>query len=344
MTIKTKVINIDDKNPEINKIKAAAEIIRNGDVVAFPTETVYGLGANALDENAIRKIYTAKGRPSDNPLIVHVSSRNDVKKLVKKIPENAKKLMNKFWPGPLTIIFRKSDIVPDITTGNLDTVAVRMPDNKIALALIKESRVPIAAPSANISGKPSPTCAKHVINDMTGKIPMILSGGQCAIGLESTVIDMSSKVPILLRPGKISLEELKKVLGKVHVSASVYGTKRKLKKVSSPGMKYKHYSPDAKVIVVRGSKLKVEQKIKDIILSSKKSKQKIAVIGFHKYDSAVNYICRDSTDMAHIVFDKFREADERKIDIIIVEGVNTKGIGLALMNRIKRAASEVVDV
>lgn len=323
-------------------IKKAALLLASGSVVAFPTETVYGLGANALDASAVAKIYIAKGRPSDNPLIVHIASRKDVSKLASSVPVLAKKLMDKFWPGPLTIILKKRPIVPLITTGGLDTVAIRMPSNEIALALIKAAGVPIAAPSANLSGKPSPTCAEHVIADMTGRIPMIISGGSCSIGLESTVIDMSSDVPTLLRPGQVSLEELRMVIGKVRVSSNVYGVKRKIVTVRSPGMKYKHYSPDATVVVVVGPKSKVESKIKSLLKSY--SSKRISVVGFHKYDSYSSYVCKDSAEMAHVVFEKFREADSSGVDIVIVEGVSNKGIGLALMNRIKKAATEIIEL
>lgn len=330
--MKTRIV--DEKG-----IKPAARLIASGSVVAFPTETVYGLGANALDPSAIAKIYAAKGRPSDNPLIVHIASKKDVTKLAASVPPSAKKLMDKFWPGPLTIILKKKPVVPLVTTGGLDSVAIRMPSNKIALALIKESRVPIAAPSANLSGKPSPTTAEHVISDMDGRIPMIISGGHCTIGLESTVIDMSSGTPMLLRPGKISLEELRETIGEVHVSPIVYASKRKLNKVRSPGMKYRHYSPNATVIVVIGTKKKVASKIGSLIKD-----KKALVVSFHKYDSYSNFICSDASEMARVIFDKFREADSANIPYVIVEGVSNRGIGLALMNRIKKAATEVIEV
>jgi L-threonylcarbamoyladenylate synthase len=217
--METKVYYLDRNNPDINIIKEASGVIKNGGTVVFPTETVYGLGANALDESASRKIFAAKGRPADNPLIVHVADK-DISPYVEFIPEGAKVLMDKFWPGPLTIILKKSDIIHDIITAGLDSVAIRLPDNPIASRLIEESGVPIAAPSANISGRPSPTDVSHVIEDLSGKVDMILGGGRTDVGLESTVIDMTGR-PTILRPGGITYEELKEVLGEVYIDPAI---------------------------------------------------------------------------------------------------------------------------
>lgn len=232
--MKTQIIKINPRKPDISKIKMIAEILRKSGLVAFPTETVYGLGAIALDPKAVKKIFEVKGRPTDNPLIIHIADKKEVHRLVKEVPKEAEKLINKFWPGPLTIILKKSEIVPDIVTANLDSVAIRMPANKIALALIKEAKVPVAAPSANLFSKPSPTSAEHVIQDLYGKIDVIIDGGKTKIGVESTIIDLTINPPMLLRPGKITLEKLEKVLGKVEIHQSV--NKKKIKKIIAEGV------------------------------------------------------------------------------------------------------------
>ena len=247
--METKRIKISDtKNINDEELKEAAQILRDGGLVAFPTETVYGLGGNALDEKAAGKIYAAKGRPSDNPLIAHVSCAAEVTPLVKYIPEAGKKLMDAFWPGPLTIIFPKSDIVPYGTTGGLDTVAVRMPVDPVANRLIALAGVPVAAPSANTSGRPSPTTADHVWQDLNGKI----DGGPVGIGVESTIVDVSGDVPAVLRPGAITMEMLKDVLGEVTIDPAILGPMAAGVRPKAPGMKYKHYSPNAHVIIVKG--------------------------------------------------------------------------------------------
>ena len=238
--MKTKVIKIKDKTrPEDGELLEAAEILRSGGLVAFPTETVYGLGANALDEAAAKKIYAAKGRPSDNPLIAHISSMEELPALVREIPEAGRKLAEKYWPGPLTMIFPKKDVVPYGTTGGLDTVAVRMPSDPVANRLIKLAGIPVAAPSANTSGRPSPTRAEHVIEDMDGKIEMILDGGQVGIGVESTIVDVSGPVPTLLRPGAVTLEMLRETLGQVEVDPAILGPVKGDVKPKAPGMKYR---------------------------------------------------------------------------------------------------------
>ena len=252
--MKTKVIKIKDKTrPEDGELLEAAEILRSGGLVAFPTETVYGLGANALDEAAAKKIYAAKGRPSDNPLIAHISSMEELPALVREIPEAGRKLAEKYWPGPLTMIFPKKDVVPYGTTGGLDTVAVRMPSDPVANRLIKLAGIPVAAPSANTSGRPSPTRAEHVIEDMDGKIEMILDGGQVGIGVESTIVDVSGPVPTLLRPGAVTLEMLRETLGQVEVDPAILGPVKGDVKPKAPGMKYRHYAPKADMVLVEGA-------------------------------------------------------------------------------------------
>jgi len=313
--MKTNIIKINFKNPEISKIKEASNIIKKGGLVAFPTETVYGLGANGLDKKAVKKIFLVKGRPQDNPLILHISEIKQIDSLVNEIPNNAKKLIKRFWPGPLTIILKKTKIVPDIVTCGLDTVAIRMPDNKIALELIKHAGVPIAAPSANISGRPSPTNAKHVAEDLMGSIDMLIDGGSVSIGIESTVIDLTQNPPVILRPGKITQKQIEKIIGKLQDK-----NKEFIKIPKSPGMKYKHYSPNAKVIIIKDGK-----EIKKIIkkYSEKKIKQ-------------LNYT--DKIKMAKNLFKDFREADKKSYDIIVVKEVEDKGFGCAIMNRLRKAS------
>lgn len=249
--METKRIIIEDRNHiKDEELKEAASILRSGGLVAFPTETVYGLGGNALDEDAARKIYAAKGRPSDNPLIAHVSCVEEVAPLVKEIPEAGRKLMEAFWPGPLTMIFPKSEKVPYGTTGGLDTVAIRMPDDPVANRLIALAGVPVAAPSANTSGRPSPTTADHVWQDMNGRIDMIIDGGPVGIGVESTIVDVSSAVPAVLRPGAITMEMLEEVLGEVSVDPAILGPLSADVRPKAPGMKYKHYAPKADLTLV----------------------------------------------------------------------------------------------
>jgi L-threonylcarbamoyladenylate synthase len=336
--IKTKIIRVER---DISKIKIAAEIIRNGGLVAFPTETVYGLGANALNENAVKKIFEAKKRPIDNPIIVHIARKSDVYKLTRNTPKITKKLIDKFWPGPLTLILRRSEIVPKITCGGLDTIAIRMPRNRIALALIKMSKLPIAAPSANLSGKPSPTSARHVINDLKGRIDVVIDGGRTEIGVESTVLDLTTKIPTILRPGGVTFEELKKVLKNVRVHKSIK-KKVKLGVVKSPGMKYRHYAPNAKMIVIEGEKRKVREKILMLVSKYKRNGKRIGVmLTSKKFDCnahVTKFLGKDLNSIAKNLFKILREIDKENIDLILVEGVKKKGLGLAIMNRLERAA------
>ena len=249
--MKTKIIEIEyPQKPRDEELLEGARILREGGLVAFPTETVYGLGANALDEEAARKIYEAKGRPSDNPLIAHVSSMEEVYPLVSQVSEKAKKLMDAFWPGPMTLIFPKSDLVPYGTTGGLDTVAVRMPSDPVANRLIALAGVPVAAPSANTSGRPSPTTAQHVLQDMDGRIDMIIDGGPVGIGVESTIVDVSVETPTVLRPGAITMEMLEEVLGEVQIDPAILGPVSADLRPKAPGMKYKHYAPKADLTLV----------------------------------------------------------------------------------------------
>ena len=258
--MKTQIIKIDTSTSNWDKqLDQAAEVLRSGGLVAFPTETVYGLGANALDEEAVKSIYRAKGRPSDNPLIVHIADTAAVKDLTDSIPGTAQALMDAFWPGPLTLVMPRSSLVPDIVTAGLDTVAVRMPSHPIASALIKKAGVPVAAPSANSSGRPSPTLARHVIEDMMGKIDVIIDGGNAEVGVESTVLDITVDPPVILRPGGVTLEQLRHVLGNV-ISDQTPGISDMAGTPKSPGMKYRHYSPKATMLLIQGDPERSPQK------------------------------------------------------------------------------------
>jgi L-threonylcarbamoyladenylate synthase len=349
--IRTRLIKLSPINPERSKIALAAKILRNGGLVAFPTETVYGVGSNALDPIAIKRIYSAKGRPADNPLIIHIAEIEDLKDISKAINRKILKLAEKFWPGPLTLVLPKSNLVPKIATGGMDTIAVRMPDHNIARSLIRLSGVPIAAPSANISGRPSPTRASHVIEDLWGKVDMIIDGGKTAIGLESTVLDMTSSVPVLLRPGGLPLEKLNKVIENICLHPCVENPNYMVKnfeKPNSPGMQYRHYSPKADLIVVEGPESKVTSKIKQISSRTMTIEgKKVCIVTrrrHHKFDAdIVRFVGTDSKSFSKNLFDAFRHADRYDVDVIITEGIETFDLGLAIMNRLKKAANEVIN-
>jgi L-threonylcarbamoyladenylate synthase len=334
----TKIIKLNPKNPSIEDIKKAADVIKKGGLVAFPTETVYGLGADALNPSAVKKIFLAKNRPVDNPLIVHISKKSDLGFLGKVTPK-AKALIKRFWPGPLTLVVEKKPIVPKETSGGLNTVAVRMPSNKIASLLIKYAGVPIAAPSANLAGKPSPTKAKHVIEDLNGKVDMIIDGGKTNIGLESTVLDLTSHPPTLLRAGKITVEQIERTIGKIEIHSSVLGKRKKDLVAKSPGMKYRHYAPKAKLILVSE-----KSKIANLIKNYKKQGLRVGVLSFkNSYDADfVKILSGDLKIAAKNLFSSLREFDYNKIDVIISESVDQKGIGLAIMSRLKKAASKII--
>ncbi|WP_297479713.1 L-threonylcarbamoyladenylate synthase [Thermococcus sp.] len=331
----TVVINMREGLDE-RKIKVAGRFILEGKLVAFPTETVYGLGADALNEKAVRRIFEAKGRPADNPLIVHIADFNDLKKLAREIPREAKLLADRFWPGPLTLVLPKKEEVPLVTTGGLDTVAVRMPAHEIALALIRASK-PVAAPSANISGKPSPTLAEHVIDDFYGRIEAIVAGGETRIGVESTVIDLSSERPTLLRPGGLPVEEIEKVIGPVEIHPAVKGKAVDLAK--APGMKYKHYSPNAQVLVVEGPKERVREKIKELVEEYRSKSYRVGVMATEEFEAdEFFYLGKTVEDVAKNLFKALRELDRQGVDVIIAEGVEERGLGLAVMNRLRKAS------
>jgi L-threonylcarbamoyladenylate synthase len=324
-----------------NEIRKASLIIISGGTVAFPTETVYGLGANALDSEAVAKIFHAKGRPADNPLIVHISSREMLNMVARDIPEQAFKLMDAFWPGALTIILKRKDVVPDITTGGLDTVAVRMPDNEIALSLIRGAGVPIAAPSANISGRPSPTKAQHVIKDMDGRIDAVIMGGETRLGVESTVLDLTVTPPALLRPGGLGLEEIIGTIGEVNIIEE---------SVRSPGMRYTHYSPKARLILVEGERKSVLIEVKRLISETRNQGLTAGVLVSR--ESAMDIECdakyilgsvNDLKEVASRLFSGLRFLDEAGVDVGIAEGVfPEEREGRAIMNRLRKAAKERV--
>ncbi|WP_456367638.1 L-threonylcarbamoyladenylate synthase [Thermococcus sp.] len=318
------------------KIRIAARFILNGKLVAFPTETVYGLGADALNPDAVKRIFEAKGRPPDNPLIIHIADFRDLKRVARDIPKEAKLLAEKFWPGPLTMVLPKADEVPPVTTGGLDTVAVRMPAHPIALALIKAS-TPVAAPSANISGKPSPTSADHVVDDFYGRIEVIIDGGETNIGVESTVIDLSSERPMLLRPGGLPLEEIEATIGPVEIHPAVKG--KTVDMARAPGMKYRHYSPNAQVIVVEGPSNRVRRKIEELVREYRSMGYRVGVMAREEISADEFYFLgKTPADVARNLFKALRELDKRGVDVIIAEGIEEKGIGLAVMNRLKKAS------
>lgn len=344
--MRTKLIKIEDTDHiKEEELQEAAQIIRDGGLVAFPTETVYGLGANALDEQAAKKIYEAKGRPSDNPLIAHVSSLEELKPLVKEIPEAAKKLMDAFWPGPMTMIFPKSGVVPYGTTGGLDTVAVRMPSDPVARALISLAGVPIAAPSANTSGRPSPTTAQHVWQDMEGKIEMILDGGPVGIGLESTIVDVTGEIPTILRPGAVTLEMLKEVLGDVKMDPAILGPLKEDVKPKAPGMKYRHYAPKANLTLVEGEQETVVSEINRMVREKLEQGFKVGVICTDETKNcypdgelrSLGIRAKEET-IAHNLFAVLREFDDLQVDYIYSESFSDASLGQAIMNRLTKAA------
>ena len=348
----TKVVKIDKEQIDDEKLMEAAEILRAGGLVAFPTETVYGLGANALNEEAAKKIYAAKGRPSDNPLIAHISKPEELAPLVKEVPEAGKKLMEAYWPGPLTMIFPKSDIVPYGTTGGLDTVAIRMPSDPIANRMIALAGIPIAAPSANTSGRPSPTTAEHVYQDMNGKIEMILDGGAVGIGVESTIVDVSGPVPMLLRPGAITIEMLRETLGQVDIDPVILGPVSGDIKPKAPGMKYRHYAPKADMTLVEGDMDKVVAYINEQTKKAEAEGKKVGIICTEESrdlypDGNLEVIgSREHEEtVAHNLFAVLRDFDARKVDCIFSESFSKDQLGQAIMNRLCKAAGyHVVNI
>ena len=325
-----------ESNPQVVD---AAHFLQENEVVALPTETVYGLGGNAESDEAVAKIFTAKGRPSDNPLIIHIADKLQLTRFVKEVPEKAERLMDKFWPGPLTIIFKKKNgVLSEKATAGLDTVAVRLPDHPVALALLKACQLPIAAPSANSSGKPSPTNAGHVLDDLNGKIAGVVDGGPTGVGVESTVIDCTELVPVILRPGGVTKEQIEAVVGEVQLDPALLDEASKPK---SPGMKYKHYAPNAPLYLVNGSKVflqkLVEEKQRDGlrvgILTTEENRS--------EYNAAFVLACGKRSELESVataLYDTLRAFNQEKVDIIFSEMFPNTGVGHAIMNRLQKAA------
>lgn len=343
--METKLVKVDTENPEKSVLTEAAEILKNGGLVAFPTETVYGLGANGLDEKACKRIYEAKGRPSDNPLILTIGDLDGLYKIVGKVTENAKKIIDAFWPGPITLVLPKADCVPETVTGGLDTVAVRYPSNKIARELIKIAGIPVAAPSANSSGKPSPTRASHVEFDLNSKIEMIIDGGAADWGLESTILDVSEDKPVLLRPGAVTQDMIEDVVGEIDVDPAVYSKPDGNIVPKAPGMKYKHYSPSAKVILVSGSMENVISTINEKISTDEKNGLRVGVMATtqtkDRYIGGEVLVVGDRTKPETIganLFKILRKFDFIGVDIVYSEVFDEDGEGAAIMNRLNKAA------
>ncbi len=332
----TEIFKVKDENGI--GIKKAAEILKEGGIVAIPTETVYGLAGSALSGETAKKIFKAKGRPSDNPFIVHISNFSEWAPLVKEIPENAMALAKAYWPGPLTIILEKSDLIPSEVSGGLKTLGVRMPSNEIARAIIKESGLPLAAPSANTSGKPSPTSASHVIEDLNGKIDAIVDGGRSDVGVESTVISLLTNPPRLLRPGGITPEMLEAVLGEIEIDDAVYNKLAEDKEAQSPGMKYKHYSPKAKVTILKGSfenyKAYAEShKNEGTFCLCFEGEEKELSLPSLTYGEK-----NDPSSQARLIFDRLRELDRLEAKKVFARFPESEGVGLAVFNRLIRAS------
>lgn len=349
--MQTKVVRIDLEEIKQENMTEAAELIRQGELVAFPTETVYGLGADALRPEASAKIYAAKGRPSDNPLIVHICKFEELECIAKEVPKQAGRLSEAFWPGPLTMVVWKNEKVPYTTTGGMDTVAVRMPNHPVALALIEQSGCMIAAPSANTSGKPSPTEASHVAKDMDGRIPMILDGGAVGIGIESTIIDLTEEKPMILRPGYITKEMLEEVLGEeVIIDPGILVTDTTDpsfagQKPKAPGMRYKHYAPKADLALVEGDIDKVAARINQLVKKANAAGKRAGVIAtdetIERYQADVVFSIgarADEDAIAQHLYKILREFDEQQVDVIYSESFATPRIGQAIMNRLLKAA------
>ena len=346
----TRIMDVSAEPMNMDYIKEASEILKNGGLVAFPTETVYGLGGDATDKEASKKIYAAKGRPSDNPLIVHIAKFSQLEDISKDLPDNAKKLADAFWPGPLTMVVNKNKVIPYETTGGLDTVAVRMPNNPVALALIEESGCMIAAPSANTSGRPSPTKASHVYEDLSGKIEAILDGGSVDIGLESTIVDLTEDVVTILRPGYINMDMLREVVGEVRMDPGiVYNDKGTTSgaRPKAPGMRYKHYAPKGDLTIISGEEDIVVATINQMTKEALDKGQRVGIIATSesadRYKDGQVLVIGDRADegsIAHNLYDILRQFDEIGVDVIYSESFATPKMGQAIMNRLLKAAGQ----
>ena len=343
-----KLVKMSEDALNLEALEEAGRILRAGGLVAFPTETVYGLGGNALDPEASRKIYAAKGRPSDNPLIVHIAEKKDLYPLVTEVPEAAERLASAYWPGPLTMIFRKSEIVPLETTGGLDTVAVRFPNNAIARELIRQAGGYVAAPSANTSGRPSPTLASHVEEDLGDKIDMIIDGGQVRIGVESTIVDFTEEVPVILRPGRLNKRMLEEVLGLVRVDPGIQSENIHVRP-KAPGMRYRHYAPRADMTIVEGKPAKAAAAIRRLVRENLDKGKKVGVIctsesrqEYPEGDVRCVGSRADEATIARHLYEILRDFDADGVDLIYTESFETPELGEAVMNRLIKAAGHKI--
>lgn len=338
----TKIRIIKNLQEDNECISEAADIIKDGGIVAFPTETVYGLGANALNEEAVKKIFEAKGRPQDNPLIVHVADK-DISNIVTEVTPLAQKVIDRFWPGPITIILNKKDIIPNVTSAGLKSIGIRMPSDKIAQELIKKSNVPIAAPSANISGRPSPTDVERCVEDLEGRVDCILGGPKSIVGVESTILDCTIDPPVILRPGGITLEMLKEIDQRIEIDKAILQKPSKDLKPKAPGMKYRHYAPKAPVKIINGDNKKTIEKINEMIHNYMCKGKKVGILAsssnFSLYkEGEVIDMGSSLEEIAHNLFESLRDLDDRGVDIILSESFEEEGVGIAIMNRLKKAA------
>jgi L-threonylcarbamoyladenylate synthase len=349
---KTQYWKVDAGRPDSEIISRAGLILRRGGLVAFPTETVYGLGANALDGGAVRRIFAAKGRPLDNPLIVHLDSGDYVDDVAAGISPLAEALMQKFWPGPLTLVLPGAGALPVEVTAGLDTVAVRVPDHAVALSLIRAAGVPVAAPSANTSGRPSPTTAGHVIFDLDGKIDAVLDGGPAGVGVESTVLDVTGKIPVILRPGGVTPEQVKAVAGAVEIDPSVMAAAVDTNdKPRSPGMKYRHYAPGVPLVLVEGNENKTGKMLTELAREHLRRGKRVGIMSISEnipLNGSVELVklgsrCAPHTLAANL-YSALRHLDQAGVDIILAEGTGEEELGLAVMNRLRRAADRIIEV
>ncbi|MFZ5901345.1 L-threonylcarbamoyladenylate synthase [Desulforudis sp. DRI-14] len=347
MLVETHYWRVDPINPDQDVITAAARILRQGGLVAFPTETVYGLGANALDSRAVKRIFIAKGRPADNPLIVHVSDLEQAAAITAGLPPLAVKLAKAFWPGPLTLVLPKADAVPGEVTAGLDTVAVRMPDHRVALALIRAAGLPVAAPSANVSGRPSPTTGEHVRQDLEGRVEVILDAGPAPHGLESTILDLTTDVPVVLRPGGVTREALTRAIG---TDVAVAG-RGETERPRAPGMKYRHYAPRGELYLVEGDRRGVPRRIAELAAELKSAGHRVAVLCSAETARLLPcdrvYVMGLRDDPARVgarLYQLLRRCDEDGVTAIVAEGVEPVGVGEAVMNRLRKAAGKVITV
>ena len=343
---KTVLLKVDPEAPDVEKVRVAARLVRCGGLVAFPTETVYGLGADAFNAKAVLALFEAKRRPLDNPPIVHVCSVGDVRRVAREVPAKAEVLMRLFWPGPLTLVLKRSRVLPDVAVAGLDTVAVRMPRHEVALALIRESGCPVSAPSANLAGRPSPTLARHVLDDLEGRIDAVLDGGPTVVGVESTVLDVTVDPPEVLRPGGTPFEALKEVLDRVELNPAVAAERPvEAGTVRSPGLKHKHYAPDACVVVVEGELPAIVRKVNELAAYYARRGSRVGVLctaeTADSYRAGVVKCVGSRSDLGSVarsLFACLREFDAEGVDVIVAEGVPLEGLGLAVMNRLRRAS------